>query len=143
MAIVNRDLDNTEQRETLNGQIQAAVTGVTYCVAQVAYPAQLISAWVSGRGLSGTPHLSMWLHRFTPGSGFTSIVMGSTVALPSFGTSGGITFNVSAAGVTYPLQTGDQLVIYTQAANTAADQISSSLVVEALQDIKTAYGVGQ
>jgi hypothetical protein len=127
----------------MGAQIQSAIGGVTYVVGQVPYPAQLISAWTSGRNTSNTPHVSLWVHRFTPGSGFTSIVMGSTVALPEFGTSGGVTFNVAAAGVTYALQAGDQLVAYVQpAATSTVSQLSVSFVVEALQDIKTAYGIG-
>lgn len=143
MAIVNRDLDSTQQRAEYQSSLANTVTGATYHVALVPYPARLISCYATGVGLSGAPHISLWAHRFIAGTGFTSIVMGSTVVLPAFGTSGGVTLSVQAAGNTYLLQAGDALVLYAQNANTGATEIQVATVVQALQDIKSEFGVGQ
>lgn len=139
MAIANRDLDSSEQNRSLAGSFPT-VTGQTYVVASVPYPSQLMAAQVDCVGLSGSPNLSLWLHRFNVGQGFTSINVGASLVAAAFGLSGGQTFAVAAPGVTYPLQTGDLIVLSTAAANTGSVQTTVSIVIKALQDFRTSFG---
>lgn len=139
MAIVNRDLDSSQQVVNASETINNVVTGATYTVTVVSQPAQLVGAGVACKGLSGAPNLSLWIHRFIAGSGFTSIAVGASMVAWAFGTSGGQTFNVGG-GVTYNLMAGDVVALSTAAANTAAESINVSLAMKALQDIKTQFG---
>lgn len=141
MAIVNRDLDATQQVETLVGQVSSTSTGVTYCMATIPYPAQLIAASQCAVGLSGAPNHSLWIQRFVAGSGVTSIVVGASMVSVVFGTSGGQSFSIIGTGASNLLQTGDLILLSTAAANTAAAHVSVTLVVQALQDIKSCFGV--
>lgn len=139
MAIVNRDMDNTQQCETVVGQVSATTTGATYCMATIPYPAQLIAASQCAVGLSGAPNHSLWIQRFVAGAGVTSINIGASMVSVVFGTSGGQSFTVS--GVSNLLQTGDLILLSTAAANTAAAHVAVTLVIQALQDIKSYFGV--
>lgn len=141
MAIVNRDLETSEQRHVLSASVDGAATGVTYALGIVPFQSKLISAMIVAKGLSGAPVGTLWNHRFIPGTGFTSIVMGTSVLIPAFGVSGGITFGVLAAGVTNPLQSGDVLTLATGVANTGAERYVVTYVIQALQDIRSAFGV--
>lgn len=144
MAIVNRDLDSSQKVVNLTRSVQldgaVNTVGLTHGVAVIPAPMQLVGAGVASIGLSGAPNLSLWLQRFVAGSGFTSINMGASMAAWDFGVSGGQTFNV-AAGVTYPLQTGDQLVLCGAGSNLAARSVTVTLALKALQDIKSSFGV--
>lgn len=138
MAIVNRDLDGTQQVETLVGQVSGTVSGNTYCMATIPYPAQVIAASECAMGLSGAPNHSLWIQRFIAGSGVTSIAIGASMAAVAFGTSGGQSFTLISA-FTNLLQTGDLVLLSVDGANTAAKHVSVTLVVQALQDIKTSF----
>lgn len=140
MAIVNRELDSSEQKRTVNCAVSNTSTGITYPLYVVPAAGQLISAVQTVNGLSGAPAHSIWLHRFIAGTGFTSIVLGSTIASTAYGTSGAQTFSVSAAGASNLLLAGDQITLYTQGANTAALSVVVGLCIQSLQDIRTSYG---
>lgn len=140
MAIVNRDLETSEQRHVLSASVDNTITGATYGLCVVPFQSKLISAMASSVGLSGAPIGTLWMHRFIVGTGFTSIVLGTSVAIPAYGLSGGVTFNVLAAGVTNPLQSGDQLTLATGGANTGSVRTVVTFVIQALQDIRTAFG---
>ena len=139
MAIVNRDLDSTQQIDVMVGQASSVATGATYCMAVVPYPSRLISASLVAAGLSGSPNCSLWLQRMVPGVGITSICLGASLVAQVFGTSGAQEFTIQG-GVTYPLQEGDALLLATAAANTGANHVAVSLCVQALQDIKSYFG---
>lgn len=140
MAIVNRDLDVTEQRHVLLGVAQPLIVAATYHIGPVPFPSKLVAAQASAIGLSGAPQLILQLHRFIAGTGFTAITLGSTVVLPAFGTSGGVSMSVQAAGVTFPLQAGDVLVFNNPVADTAAARCNVACVIQATQDIRSAFG---
>lgn len=156
MPLVNRDKDASEQREvytttvmyTLSGASAGIVnpgvsTANTFPLFTVPYPATIVTAGEAAYGLSGTPVHSLWIYRFA--GGFTSIVCGQTMNVTAYGTSGGMfggTLGYSlVAGVaaTFPLQSGDQVVLYTQGANTATASSTVTVVVKALQDIKSHF----
>jgi hypothetical protein len=164
MAIVNRDLAASQQRETWQETVNTTTSGVsagianpwvataqTYPLFNVPRPCQLVAAAESAWGLSGTPVHSLWVYRWLGASGFTSFPIGQTLTISAFGTSGMLYGPGGASGqfggfslfaaVTYPLQTGDQLVLYTQGANTAVNTATVTCVVQNLQDIKQDFGV--
>jgi len=152
MAIVNRDLDPSQQREmyvaNLVGTASAAsagifspvlVTGNTFPLALITSQSQLVSGGVAAWGLSGSPVLSFWLYRFA--GGFTSIAIGQTLAVTAFGTSGALGISVLPAATTYQLQAGDQIVAHLLGSNSALDKATVTLVCRNLQDIVTDFSV--
>lgn len=151
MALVNRDKDTTEQREVFTAVLTSTpsgisagidspglATGSTLRICTIPYPASLVAAQNAVWGLSGTPVHSLWIYRFA--GGFTSIAVGQTMAPTAFGTSG--TLGFSLFGASWNLLSGDQLVLYTQGANSAVAEATVTCVVRALQDIKSHFGVG-
>ena len=145
MPIINRNLSPGLQAVYVAecvgpvGSSSLIGQGMTFGVAVVPFPAQLVGAGVGSLGLSGAPNLSLWINRFISGSGFTTICVGASMAAWAFGTSGGQTFNVGA-GVTYPLKAGDNIILSCAGANTAADKITITLALQALEDIRSCFG---
>lgn len=140
MAIVNRDLDSSQQRETYVSTIAPTATGLTYLLAVVPFPAQLIAVQQTAVGLSGAPNHSLWLNRFVVGSGITTMIFGNSIVVTANGTSGPQGFSLATAA-SFLLQAGDVLLLSTAAANTAAASVAVTTVVKALQDYKTSFGV--
>lgn len=152
MAIVNRDLDPSQQRELYVANVVGTAsaisagimnpvvgTGVTFPLATISAQGQLVAAACSAWGLSGSPVHSLWLYRFA--GGYTGIQIGGNLSITAFGTSGALSFSMMAASVTYQLQAGDQIVLYATGANSAVDKTSVTLVVRNLQDIVSDFGV--
>lgn len=144
MAIVNRDLDSSQQVVNLNysspvGFVAGGPVGLTQAIAVVPAPMQLVGAGVAAMGLSGAMNLSLWINRFVVGTGFTSINVGASLVAQAYGTSGGQTFNVGA-GVTWSLQAGDVVTLCGAGANTAIQSCNVTLALKALQDIKSSFG---
>ncbi len=137
MAIINRDLGTSQKQETWQCQVDPTITGQTYALAILPFPAELTAATQSAVGLSGAPNHSLWIQRFVAGSGVTSINIGASLVTGAFGTSGGQSFTIS--GYSNLLQTGDLILLSTAASNTATLQTTVTLVVKALQDIKTYF----
>lgn len=152
MPLVNRDKDQSEQRDVyqsfFNGtpsSVSSTImnpglsTGNTFMLATISRPCQLIAAESVVWGLSGAPLHNLWLYRFA--GGFTSILMGNTLTVSAFGTSGAQNYTLSAAAVSFPLVAGDQLFLNTLVAATSVASAQITLVVKSLQDIKTDFGV--
>ena len=140
MAIVNRDLDVSQQGMQVNESLGAVVTAATYPVWVVPFPCQLIAAQQTVRGLSGAPNHSLWLTRFVAGAGGTQIAIGASMVAADWGVSGCQTYTITAAAASYPLQAGDLVALRTAAADTAAGTVAVTLVVRCLQDIKSYFG---
>lgn len=164
MAITNRDLDLTERRHNIVANfLSGTVTSATYAICVVPFPAMLVSAGEVNMGLSGSPNHSIAVWRFNVGAGLTNYVVGQSISVAgAFGLSGGQTYvcqgctyiggYTNAAGVTgavgftiigatYALQTGDVLVLQTAGANTATAYTSVTCVLQALQDIRSEFGI--
>lgn len=142
MPIVNRDLDpNSQQRDFYTARVAPTATGATYALLVVPYPAQLIAAAQTATGLSGAPNHSLFLQRFVVGAGVTSNAIGMSLVASAFATSGPQGFTVLGAGGSLLLQANDVILLATAAANTNAADVSVTLVLRALQDIKSAFGV--
>src|SRR5688572_22960118 len=105
MAINNRELDNSQQREiVVNALIDRSPSGIsagilnpvvgtgqTYVLGLVPRPMQLVVGAISAYGLSGAPNYQLWLQRSA--GGITAIQIGASVAPTAFGTSGAIAFS--------------------------------------------------
>lgn len=139
MAIVNRELDSSQQVVNLTATVMNTTVGGSYALCVVPHPAQLVGAGIVSKGLSGAPNLSLWVERFIAGAGYTAINVGASLVAQAFGVSGGQTFNVGG-GVTTLLQTGDVLSLASAGANTAATHHTVTLALKALQDIKSQFG---
>lgn len=142
MAIVNRDLDASEQTYVLHRTNGAVATGVSTWVQTVPSVGQILAWQLSGRGLSGTPTYQLAIARWTA-AGITNIAMGSALTLAgAFGLSGGmIGATFAANGSLSAVQAGDLLVVNSGGANTAVTDLVVNVVVKATQDIVTTYGV--
>ncbi len=152
MAIVNRDLDVSQQRTIFTTRLATTPSGVSAGVANpgvltgntfplftATAPGQLIAAAAACWGISGAPNHSLWLYRFA--GGFTSIQIGNSIAPTAFGTSGVVSHSLMPASTSFGLLAGDQVVLSTAGANTAFAEVMMTCVVKNLQDIKTDFGV--
>lgn len=143
MAIVNRDLDASEQRSVLNFRSTAQInTGATHLVALMPYAGSIQSARAVGLGLSGAPIVNFQIQRFAGGN--TVIACGiSGLVLNAFGTSGVLGYSgLAAQGSTLlNFQAGDMLLMEFSGANTAALTVVAEIVVKKTQDIVSMNGV--
>lgn len=138
--IVNRDLDQSERKLVIQNKVSPTVTGASYHIGVVPFPAQVLAGWEAAFGLSGAPTGQIQVHRFIVGTGVTIITGIFTASAPSaFGTSG--LFGHSLVGASFLLQPKDVLTYVTGGANTALAETTVAVVIQALQDIKTQFGV--
>lgn len=143
MAIVNRDLDSSQQVLNFGAVVptatglSGAVTGQNICFVPCA--AQFVGGGIAAKGLSGSPNVSLWVSRFIAGTGHTNICIGASLVLNTFGVSGGQTFAAVTSGIT-AMQAGDVISLVNGAANTGADYVCVTLAIKALQDIKQSFG---
>lgn len=141
MALVNRDKDVSEQRETLHSEYGLVVTGVTLQGPIVPVACELQAIRSSAIGLSGAPTAAFTITRFNVGSGVTSITGGATTLThTAVGTSGVQSWSLAASGNSLiQLQAGDVLTLTSGAANAAVAGLSVSYVLKVLTDIKNQY----
>ena len=139
--IANRDLDQSERKLVLEETIRPTVTGATYVIGVVPFPAQVLAGHEAAYGLSGAPVGQIKVHRFIPGTGVT-IISGifSSMTVTAFGTSGLMAHTITGATANL-LMPKDVLFYETAVANTALASTSLSVVIQALEDIKTQFGV--
>lgn len=136
MAIINRSLDASQQVYDVSAPLGALATTETHVVYVAPYPATIKQVKAALLGLSGAPQHALWLNRV----GFSGAVA-AAAAIPAVGTSGPIGLSLVAAGSSLlNLQAGDWLTVVTSVANTAVTDATYSLVLQAVQDIKTFYG---
>lgn len=143
MAILNRDMDPSEQKELFRfaGSTQIT-TGNTQWIGIVPYPCTVQSARSVAVGVSGAPIINFQVQRFAPGN--TVIALGiSGMLLNNFGTSGCLGYSgLAAPGATVlNLQLGDIVMFEMSGSNSAALQLALELVVKKTQDIVSYNGV--
>lgn len=142
MAIVNRDYDNSEKREVLNFVVTPVTTsGGTFNLIPVPYQCEVEAIRLAASGLSGTPVFEIENYKFSGGVTINSAVSSAT-SVGLFGTSGLIALTLGTAGTTQvQLDANSMLVLTVTGANSAAAQLTGSIVVRKLQDIATYFGV--
>lgn len=143
MAIVNRDLDSSQQKYEAKASYGALGTGVTVPVAIIGTPSAVSAAKVAAFGISGTPTVVLSIQRFIVGAGVTSYLGGfTTLTMQAAGTSGAQSVVLATAGSTaLQLQAGDVIMATTGGANSAVTGVSVDVVLQPIQDIKTYFGV--
>lgn len=147
MGIINRTQDASEQQELWtigcagSGLSLSVINGSTFfCQMVVPRAVQIQSVQATALGVSGSPQILLGALRFNS-SGAASFVIGTTMALPTFGTSGFLPYSLGAAGATtLNLQKGDLLVVQNLGGTGAATTNTIvNIVVKNLQDVKTWY----
>lgn len=144
MAIVNRSLDQSEQRKVLDYSVGALATGLTIPAFMIPYPCVLEAGQLAAFGVSGAPTYQLAVQRFIVGAGATAFTVGSANAAPAFGTSG-----VPVAGLSLPasgstlleLQANDVITVTSGGSNSAVTGLHVSLVVRPIQDLKKYFGL--
>lgn len=141
MAISNRDLDVSQQRQVQQENIGAVPTASTKYIYIAPGPQLLEQIKVSAQGVSNAMTLAFSIDRFIAGSGITNIAGGATtLTLQNVSVSGIQSFVLATAGSTLlQLQANDLIKIITAVANGNATELEVSLVVKALQDIQSYY----
>jgi len=144
MAIVNRDLDSSEQKEIVNVAYRAVNTGQTMPAFVVPFPCELQAVRAACGGVSGSPIVSFFKGAFVTGAGLTMTAMGvSGIALTATGTSGiqGISILPASGSTAIQLAAGDVIYINSTGANSAVDALSVHMVLKKLQDIVQTDGI--
>ncbi len=143
MGVTNRSLDVSEKNRILEANYGLTATTLVLNVAMVPYPCTLVAARVAAKGISNTPSVVLKVDRFIVGVGATTISGGATsLALQAVGTSGIQSVVLAAAGSSFlSLQQGDVITATTAGANSAVDDLSIGVVLQAIQDIKSSFGV--
>jgi hypothetical protein len=143
MAITNRDLDASEQKEVFHWRGHTQInTGYTSWIGVVPFPCVVQSARAVAVGVSAAMQVAFQAQRFAAGN--TVIGLGiSNLILSNFGTSGCLGYSgLAAAGSTLlQLQQGDILMFETAVTNSAASQLALEVVVKKTQDIVAHNGV--
>lgn len=139
--IVNRDLDGSEQQKVLTVKAISTVTGTSQQLHVVAYPCQVLGAYEAAVGLSGSPTHRIDVARFIAGTGITVIsTLFNVTPVTAWGTSGVYGMSLVGGGSLF-LQANDVLFLTPGAANAAVVSSTISIVVQALQDIKSNHNL--
>ncbi len=146
MAIVNRDLGVSEQRQELSySNSEEIVTGASVIMLNVPYACDLQALEVAVLGASGAPTLDFKVKRWTSaGSTIFSLGISAMTVSAVFGLSGPAQgwSGIRALGNTLlQLQRGDAICMTTGVANTSVEQLSVALVVKRTADIVSALGL--
>lgn len=147
MAIVNRDLDVSQQKTDYCANFTATVgasAGANFHLWMAPFPCEVKSIEIAAGGISGAPVGQVDKVVFVVGAGLTQIPgIGSTLTVKAVGTSGPQAFTMGTAGSTLmQLGVGD-LLVYNQlfsGGNVEVTKATVSVVVKALQDIKSHWG---
>lgn len=144
MAIVNRDLDVTEQKDVITENIGAIATGVTRYLYIAPFPCTLQSARFGAQGVSNAMQIAIVNTRFIVGVGATAISMGiSNAILQNQSVSGIIGYSGLAAqgSSLLSLQAGDVITVVSSVANGNATDLAVQLVIKKTQDVVSHNGV--
>ncbi len=136
-------MDATEQKRTFVASFSAVATGITLPVLNVPFNSTLSGIRVTGAGFSGTPTYDFKVQRFIAGTGLTVISGGSTTLTgAAYGTSGMNSVVLAAAGSSLlTLLANDVITCTSGAAASAVTALNVSVVIQAVADIKTTFGL--
>jgi hypothetical protein len=143
MGVHNGSFGNTEKRRTFTAEYGLTGTGLTLLVCPVSYSSELRAARIAVSGVSGSPTFDLRIQRFIPGAGLTVFSPGTTtLAATAFGTSGIQSFLLQdTGGSLILLAANDVISITTGGANSAVASATIGVVLQAIQDIKTQFGI--
>ena len=144
MAIVNRDLDPSQQKDVVEANLGAVATGVTKHLLVAPYPGSLQSVRASAQGVSNAMQLAFSKLTFLVGVGSTAIGMGiSNMVLQNTSVSGVIGYSgLAAQGSTLlNFQAGDVIQVVSSVSNGNATDLCLQLVLKRTQDIVSMNGI--
>lgn len=137
MAIVNRTLDISEQKDLVEANGVAIATGTDYVLHKAPRAQVIADAKHSAIGISGSPTSTLKLMRFVVGAGMTTISISGALAVQAVGTSGTQTYSLPASGSSLlNLQGGDILVATAGGTNAGTAQSLMQVVLTNIADIK-------
>lgn len=141
MAIVNRDLDVSEQRVVYEACYGTVGTGLTLALFNAPWPCEVQLVKVAAIGLSGTPTGALTIHKFIAGAGVSVLTGGwTTLTLSAIGTSGVQSFTqVSSGNSLIQMGQGDVLCWTSAGSGAAVAALNVSAVVKCLVDIKNQF----
>lgn len=147
MAVVNRDLNPSEQMIDLSAVVTttvAASAGQTFQAIQVPWPCILQRVALAPNTISGAPTVAIDIKRFTA-AGLTQIAyVSTTLAVTAFGLSAAYqSISLAGPGTTLAqLQAGDVICVNQlfSGGNVAAGNMVVTAVLQATQDIKQHFG---
>jgi len=147
MAVNNRSLDPSLQKQLLPFVSGAVATGSTGFLGLISSPCNVVAAQVAAQGVSGAPTINFSVQRFIVGTGFTVFNIGNAQALPAFGTSGcfavtstsGVIsggFSFSGIGSTLlQLLPNDVVQFALAGSSSAVTGLAGALVIQPIQDV--------
>lgn len=148
MAIVNRDLDVSQQIQEFGAVLNTTVgasAALNFFVAQMPFPATLKGVAVAANSISGAPQVSVSIQRWTAGGATVIPYVGSTLAVLAHGASAAYQMvPMATAGSTLlNLQAGDVVVLKQEfsGGNVAIGNAVVTVAVQALQDIKKHFDI--
>lgn len=148
MAIVNRDLDVSQQIQEFGAVLNTTVgasAALNFFVAQMPFPATLKGVAVAANSISGAPQVSVSIQRWTAGGATVIPYVGSTLAVLAHGASAAYQMvTLATAGSTLlDLQAGDVVVLKQEfsGGNVAIGNAVVTVAVKALQDIKQHFNI--
>lgn len=144
MAVVNRDLDVSQQKVLLQDYVSSLAIAASHAiVAVVAAPCVMKSAWISTVASANSAVVQLDIIRFIVGTGQTIIVgAATTLTITAVGTSGIQGFSTPAAGSTLlNLQANDMVGLkISGGASGAVTGAMVSLVLQNTQDYVSLFG---
>lgn len=143
MAIVNRDLDASEQKKSFAACVATpSTTGGTHPILVVPFQSEVKAIYCAARAISGAPSVEIESYSFIVGTGYTSnSVISTAKAVVASGTSGPVALVLGTAGSTQVrVNAGDLLVATVTGANSSYSDLAVTVVLQALQDIKSDFG---
>lgn len=140
MAIANRDLVASQQRECFQSLLTSSATGVSNVICLVPYPAIVAAAAINTSGISGAPTVTLNAFRYVAG-GATLIGTVAQAALTVAGATVPQGFSMWTGASAPLLLAGDLIVAQTGGANSSLFLTQIVTVLQALQDTKTHFGV--
>lgn len=139
MAIVNRDLDVSQQKHIIEHQLGAVATGATKFFFIAPFPCVLEQVRVSAAGVSNSMQIAF--EKIT-GAGSSGLPIGiSNMVLQNRSVSGIVGFSgLAAVGSTLlNLQYGDVVQIVSSVSNGNATDLLVQAVVRKVQDVVSTY----
>ena len=141
MGIINRDLDMSEQYQTVQAGPFATATGATFPICVIPYACKLSAFVEAAQGLSGAPVHSLHVLRFNSAGATVIDGLFATQTVQSQGTSGPIGFSLTSFGNTMTFKANDLLFLGCGAANAAVAKETVTVVLDAIADIKKVFNL--
>ena len=145
MAVIQRTLGPDIGKRTLDFFFEQQIShGHSGPLFMIPYPCQINAIQMMSTAQANNHYLLLFVNRFIPGLGFTSITFGSTFTIPVFGTSGVLVNGVSlpANAETLKIMANDYVGYYCHSPTSSGviNGLAGSIIVTPVQDKITYFG---